>query len=551
MCKTNENKQLSLKGDGKNFSRDKVLGARQKERSNEEGPQWVQNELLDWHSYSDISASDSFVGFYSLNKSTNDSSNYSKIAIGPENSLRMQGRSIDFERSSNLGLHRGTNNSPLQEVIHNSRDGAVERFGVQEQRLKEFAALYVGKMCEEALSSYVQQRSKEFVREYVADVIGSASHRVKQEKSKHQIENYHFEEEETIITEKTEDPSFSKVWKYSNVFPEEMFASQQGYNYETRDQGNDENSNSEEEVEEKDESDIQFEEFLEKKVVDSLELSGSNKPTSSTFNSCEQPVDIETLVRTDSSPLKNNLGYHAFHGELFADCALTMAGKELHGSSEIDSTSINEVSSGKFDGNMMGITSQRKEEVKAEKGRKNGTESLTDNTGLTLGDPSAVTKEEIEDTNHPKRDNERASNTINATDIRGTTRDTTPNEKVEDVIAGLFDDDSESCKPENAKSFEQSLGISGPQKPMREDTDQHFRQRPPYKRASSDSQASERKQWSPLQTSFHSPALSCMAAPKYVRSSSCPVVSEVRKRDLCQFLGSCAPSPPLTQNVIS
>lgn len=473
--KTNQNKNLSLGKRKKNPKHDIEMCGSQEERYQ---VICVQNEPQDWHSCSEISASSSFVGFYSCNKSKKDAASYSEIETGQTNLLRGNDGDMEFMKSNDQGLQ--TNCLLGQEDDKdNSKNCIVERCRVQGQSLKSFAALYVGEICEVALSVLFKERSKQFAKEYVAHVICLANCKVTQlEISKTQTEKCQLEEQETdMLMDKIENPSFSKVWKNSGLFSAKISESHQGNDYATRDQGVDMNSESREEGEAKDKNDFQFEEFLEKKMVDSLELS-SDDPTSSSSNSSRQSIDLVARENVESS--LNNQECNDFNKELAADCTqLKKVAKDIQTSKEIKCANRNELSSGNFD---MGI--------------------------------KEITFQENEETTNFKPYSEETETSVTC------------------ISKNAMPDNSESCNPEIGKDSEKLLGLAM-EKQFTDNIDNCFRQRAPYKRTMSESQASERKQWSPLESgddgfSFHSSALSCMAAPKYVRSASCPVVSEVR-----------------------
>ena len=531
--KTNQNKNLSL--GKKNPKHDKGMCGSQEERYQEIGPQCVQNEPQDWHSCSEISASSSFVGFYSCNKSKKDAASYSEIEIGQTNLLRRNDGDVELMKSNDQGLQ--TNCLLGQEAgKDNSNNCIVERCRVQGQSLKSFAALYVGEICEVALSVLFKERSKEFAKEYVANVIRLANCKVTQlEKSKSQTEKYHLEEQDTdMVMDEIENPSFSKVWKNSGVFSAKTPESHQGNDSATRGQGVDTNSKSREEGEVKDKNDFQFEEFLEKKMVDSLEFSGDD-PTFSSSNSSRQSIDLVMRENVESS--LNNPECDDFNNKLAAECTqLKKAVKDIQTSKEIKCAKRNELSTGNFDMEMKETTFQENEEMELEENGKNENVTLINdalkNVGGLLSNSQAS-----ENTNHYKNEEMSCSTQRNAegcqdaiTNFKPEGDDTEPS--VSCISKNAMPDNSGSCNPEIGEDSEKLLCLAM-EKQLKDNIDNCFRQRAPYKRTMSESQASERKQWSPLESgddgfSFHSSAISCMAVPKYVRSASCPVVSEVR-----------------------
>ena len=499
----------------------------EEERDQEIGPQCVQSEPQDWYSCSEISASSSFVGFYSCNKSKKDAASYSEIEIGQINLLRRNDGDMELMKSNDQGLQ--TNCLLVQEAgKDNSKNCIVERCRVQGQSLKSFAALYVGEICEVALSVLFKERPKEFAKEYVANVIRLANCKVTQlEKSETQTEKHQLEEQETdMLMNEIENPSFSKVWKNSGVFSAKTSESHQGNDSAKRGQGVDMNSKSREEGEVKNKNDFHFEEFLEKKMVDSLEF-GSDDPTSSSSNSSRQSIDLVTRENVENS--LNNQECNGFNNELAADCTqLSKAAKNIQTSKEIKCAKRNELSTGNFD-------MEIKENAFQENGKNENVTLINDalkNVGGLLSNSQAN-----ENTNHYKNEEMDCSTQRNTegcqdaiTNFKPGGEETEPS--VSCVSKNAMPDNSGSCNLVIGKDSENLLGVTM-EKQLKDNIDNCFRQRAPYKRTMSESQASERKQWSPLESgddgfSFHSSAPSCMAAPKYVRSTSCPVVSEVR-----------------------
>ena len=533
--KTNQNKHLSLGKHRKNPKQDIEMCRSQEERYQKIGPQCVQNEPQDWHSCSEISASSSFVGFYSCNKSKNDAASYSEIEIGQTNLLRRNDGDMEFMKSNDQGMQ--TNCLLGQEDgKDNSKNCTVERCRVQGQSLKSFAASYVGEICEVALSVLFKERSKEFAKEYVANVIRLANCKVEQlEISKTQTEKCQLEEQETdILMDEIENPSFSKVWKNSGVFSAKNSESHQGNDYATRDQGVDMNSESREEGEAKDKNDFQFEEFLEKKMADSLEFS-SDDPTSSSSNSSRQSIDLVARENVESS--LNNQECNDFNKELAADCTkLKKAAKDIQTSKEIKLANRNEVFTRNFDKEMKEIAFQVNEEMELEENCKNENVTLINDALKNLG-ALLSNSQASENTNHYKNEEIDCSTQRNTEGCQDAITNFKPDgEETESPVSCIstsaMPGNSGSFNPEIGKDSEKLLGLAM-EKQFTDNIDNCFRQRAPYKRTMSESQASERKQWSPLESgddgfSFHSSALSCMAAPKYVRSASCPVVSEVR-----------------------
>ena len=142
----------------------------------ETGLQRVQSVQPDWNSCSDISAARSFDGFSVLNRSVTSTVKSSMI---PEHYLNKQ----------------------------------------TTRNLEEFAAQYVSKICEVALSRMVKESYEKFAKGFVENVVSLAKSRIVDlERLQHPEQNASREEISSMDGE--DNPSFSKVWKYSQAFAE-------------------------------------------------------------------------------------------------------------------------------------------------------------------------------------------------------------------------------------------------------------------------------------------------------------------------------------------
>lgn len=526
----NENSGKGAEKDLKKRKHDKV-GCRN------EGPQYVQTEQPDWYSSSDISASDSFVGFYLFNKSTEETAQSS--TIDEESSLRRNDGDVTFVKSNELGLQRRSDSLRGQEAIENNRDGIVDLWGAPHS-LESFAAVYVRKICEVTLSRHTKEKSKEVAREIVANVVRLARCKlIQQEESTSRLESCSYEEKGNVHMDDIENPSFSKVWKYSRVFSAEFCESLKNKDSVTRDEGVDTYSNNKE-VGNVD--DCQFEELLERRMIDSLETSNDD-PTSTSFNSSNQSINIDTLGvnASESSTLKTNQECFVLDREFIRDYTLEEAANNIQTTNEVICETKNEMVNGHCDMTQKEIAFQdEKEEKKWKESGEN------ENSSSNLGKPPPCNTEDREskDTNRMQKNATGFSNETKAEDCTSTTTDYTPktyeNTHVSDLSNGDKPFNTGGGKP-GEKKFEKSLSSLARNNQTNDKSDNNLnidslftRRRALYKRTMSESQASERKQWSPLEstdsslyTSFHFSTLPCTAAPKYVRSSSCPVVSEV------------------------
>ena len=490
------------------------------------GPQCVQKEQADWYSCSDISASGSFVGFYLFNKSSQETALSPSIERDEEHTRSKLNEDIIFMKSNKLGLQSSVNCLMAQEATQNNKDCDVELCEVQKHTLESFAAGLVGKICKAALSRQVNASSKEFAKEYVADLIRLAKCKlIEEEKLKSKTE-----EKGTIHMDEIESPSFSKVWKYSRNFSVEIAESLKSRDPVIRDGEADTDSNSREKEKPPEKNDCEFEDLLERNMIVSLESSNEVTTTSSS-NSSSQSIHLNTRNESaQPSPMKSEQHY-ASDKELVADYTTEKGAENFQTTNENMSETKNMLY-GNSDRRSKEITSQGTEEKKFEESRENGKSALINDA--LLGDPARSNHQENECTNHPFADEVSCGNVTNAKDTKGK-----PKSEVEIQVSDLSDDaitsiyNAESWKPKG-ESLEKSLPSNKEISDISNNKmDTCFRRRACYKRTMSESQASERKRWSPFEFgdnnlhSFHSSALQCMATPKYVRSSSCPVVSEV------------------------
>ena len=342
----------------------------------ETGLQRVQSVQPDWNSCSDISAARSFDGFSILNRSLTSTVKSSMI---PAHYLNKQ----------------------------------------TTRNLEEFAAQYVSKICEVALSRMVKESYEKFAKGFVENVLSLAESRIVDlERLQHPEQNASREEISSMDGE--DNPSFSKVWKYSQAFAE-------GHDF------------------------------------------------------------LETRKRITHPEVKD---------------------KELHTSSELLRRNETHVLK---DGQAGDVENQRMESPLSSNDSLSGTSSSSSSQLMDLCTPCA--QEQNDCFNEAKfEDNE--------------TIEFPPQSKTEGELQTVAKGSAklEIKKHRNDNQAEPSCS----------------RRRGFYKRTVSESQASERKQWNSTQpgdedvqtTSNVHGHPSCrpdQTPPKFVRSTSCPVVSEVRK----------------------
>ena len=490
-------------------------GTKKGGRSKEIGPQYVQNEQPDWKSCSDISASDSFVGFYTLNKATEGnykSSTTDSFEFGTLNRI-VESNETELQGKSNLLAPNATGIS---------KSCPTKLCGVQKQNLESFAGVFVGRMCEVAISRYVKEKTKEIAKEFVADILRIVQIKIQQEKSKSQM----------CCDEKIELPSFSKVWKYSRVFPTEISESFKSYDSVIRDKEPDTCLSSKDVGDMGAKSDRQFEEFLEKKMVESLESSNGGVSTLNSFNSSSKLIDLETQDKAECFSLKNRQECKGFDKakDPTADSSLKKAEINIHHSNEITSEIRNQelIENCDIKGEM---TLQGEVETSAvhasnlEESRiLNGNVQENKNNSAHIKSISEDCKIASIDSNSKGHDEFEDSAEMFCSGLS------------EDAV--LLNNDGSLIPEEKSSetSYDQCVLKKLGSDKNDTNTEPCFRRRPFFNRTVSESQASERKQWSPLESgdsnlamhSFHSSTLSYKTAPKYVRrSSSCPMVSEV------------------------
>ena len=441
-------------------------------------PKCVQSNQPDWYSSSDVSASDSFVGFYLCKKSTEEN---------------------DSSKVGNLSPN-----------LSGSDSFSTEPFGVHEARsLQTFATTIVGKICEVAFSRCVKETAKDIAIKFVAEIVLKAKNKlVHMEKSKPFTINCRYEDVNgNMGQEEVKSPSFTKVWKYSRSFPTEIFESLKINDSPLLDKDSDMCSRSKEDPDVESKNDSQFEEFLERTLLDSLESSYEGGSMQSGFHSSDELNELKSQNKGGDFILEKGHEYHSSDKELFRHHSLVNTENNIQRS--------NDVSSG------FGIHMAAYEQ--ALQGRDENLASI--NQTLQLGSRALRG-------NSKEKENKNKTQT----DVK-MCPDRTPSEDANDFNPKDSEEDP-NVPSKTFGSVVSNVDLTNTGRLIADEkssfgNEPSFLRRFLYKRTVSESQASERKHWSPLETeernlrSSHSSTFSSNAMTKHFRSSSCPVVSEV------------------------
>ena len=469
------------------------------ESSHRVDPKCVQSNQPDWYSSSDVSASDSFVGFYLSKKSTeeNDSSKVGNRECETSNS---KGRAIKHFGSIEMERQSSPN-------LSGSDSFSTEPFGAHEARsLQTFASTIVRKICEVAFSRCVKETTKDIAIKFVAELVLKAKNKLVQKET---VNCCYEDLNGNMGQEEVKSPSFSKVWKYSRSFPTEIsFESLKINDSLLLDKDSDMCSRSKEDADIESKNDSQFEEFLERTLLDSLESSYEGGSMQSGSHSSDELNELKSQNKGGDFILEKGHEYHSSDKELSRHHSLVNTENNIQRSNDVSSgfgihmATYEQAVHGR-DENLALINQKLKLEGSRalhgnsrEKANKNKTQ-----TDVKMS-PHRTPSEDCNDFN-PKDSEEDpnvSSNTfgsvVSYVDLTNTGR--------------LIADEKSSFGNEPS-----------------------FLRRFLYKRTVSESQASERKHWTPLETqernlrSSHSSTLSCNTITKQFRSSSCPVVSEV------------------------
>ena len=509
-----DNAGTTLRGDQEKAKQEKVW------YREDTGPQYVQNNQLN-----------------SSIKTTGNSLTDKEDTLGGN-----QG-SFNFEQQDELGLQRTTGVLPTQEVAQNSSSSGLELSGVQKHEENIFAAEYVGKVCEKALSRKVREKSQEVAKDFIKNVVSLAKHRIN---PKSQDEDVSSEERNNMENNDgcQASPSFSKVWKYSQLFaadhvheiPESLRLENSRFKGSEFSTCSKLRSKADAQIK----NNCQCDE-LDNEVVESPTSSNSSL-TANSSNSSSQSLELhKPHTKIDSLPT------YEFDNELDTHSVLKKAANNsqpLPGlNSEFEHSHDEQVlandqldTNAKFvesaysleDGGVTSVSCQTcaKEVPVEENEDSKKTESEKSSAIINAVFGSDLDKEsESENRSCSQNDESGFCNEFNSEENE------TAKAEDENVSPRTFAGDFSSIAATNEKSnlIAKKHDIGGSRRPR-------------YKRTVSESQASERKQWcstepggEDLQATFHGFHSSCRpdsTAPKFVRSTSCPVVSEV-SRNLC------------------
>ena len=436
-------------------------------------PQCVQSNQPDWYSSSDVSASDSFVGFYLSKKSTEEN---------------------DSSKVGNLSPN-----------LSGSDSFSTEPFGAHEARsLQTFASTIVGKICELAFSRCVKETTKDVAIKFVAEIVLKAKNKLVQKET---VNCCYEDLNGNMGPEEVKSPSFSKVWKYSRSFPTEIFESLKINDSPLLDKDSDMCSRSKEDSDVESKNDSQFEEFLERTLLDSLESSYEGGLMRSGSHSSDELNELKSQNKGGDFIQEKGHGYHSSDKELFP--------YHSFGNTENNIQQPNDVSSG-FGMHMAAYK-------QALQGRDENLALI--NQTLQLGSQALHgNSREKENKNKTQTDVKMCLDRTPSEDCNDfSPKDSEEDPNVPSKMVGSVGSNVDLTNTGRLKADEKSSFGNEPS----------FLRRFLYKRTVSESQASERKQWSPLETqernlrSSHSSTLSCNTMTKQFRSSSCPVVSEV------------------------
>ena len=467
------------------------------ESSHRVDPECVKSNQPDWYSSSDVSASDSFVGFYVSKKSTeeNDSSKVGNRECETSNS---KGRAIKHFGSIEMERQSSSN-------LSGSDSFSIEPFGAHGARsLQTFASTIVGKICEVAFSRCVEETAKDIAIKFVAEIVLKAKNKLVQKET---VNCCYEDLNGNMGREEVKSPSFSKVWKYSRSFPTEIFESPKINDSPLLDKDSDMCSRSKEDSDVESKNDSQFEEFLERTLLDSLESSYECGSMQSGSHSSNELNELKSQNKGGVFLPEKGHEYHSSDNELFPHHSLVNTENNIQRSSDVSSgfgihmTTYEQALQGR-DENLALINQTLQLGSRASHGNSKEKENKNKTQTDVKMCPDRTPSEDSNDFN-PK-DSEEDPNV--------------PSKMFGSVVSNVDLTNTGRLIADEKSSF---------------GNEPSFLRRFLYKRTVSESQASERKHWSPLETeernlrSSHSSTFSSNAMTKHFRSSSCPVVSEV------------------------
>lgn len=450
------------------------------------------------------------------------------------NSLTDKENTLDAKQGFNFGQQddirrQGTTSFlPTQEVAQNSSSSVLDLSEAQKREVNVFAAEYVGKICKTALSKMVKEKSQEVAKDFVTNVVSLAKHRIN---PKSQDEGVSSEERDN--TEKKdgcqESPSFSKVWKYSQLFAAD-------HAHEIPESLRQENLRLKgSEIDAQVKNSCQCDEVVDQVVESptssncSLTASSSNSSSQSlelhkphTKNSSLPPFELENELDSHSVLKKEANDSQSLQGvnsesEHFHDEQVLANDQQLDTNAKFDQSVCS-----LEDGGMTSISCYTcAKEVRME-GNDESEKSIDSGNDVSVSD--------LDKTKHDQEsDSENSSNSF-CNELNSEGNKITKTEHEHPSPSHFAGDVS------NKAATEEKNNLPVKKQDNRGRNEFIYSRRPLYKRTVSESQASERKQWrstepggEDLQATFrgfHSSCREDMIAPKFVRSTSCPVVSE-------------------------
>jgi len=465
-----------------------------------------------------------------------------------ENILSAKQGGSNFGQQDDLGLQGTTSLPPTQEVAQNSSSHVLKLSGVQKEKMGIFVAEYVGKICETAVSKRVKEKSQEVAKNFVTNVVSLAMNRVMECENPQSQEDVSFEEKDNM--EKNDGceacPSFSKVWKFSQVFaPDHAYEIPESLRIEnSRLKGSefDTCSNLQSKGDTRVKNNCQCDE-TGNEVVEST--SNSSLEANSLNSSIQSLENYKAHTKKDSllkSKPDNELDTHSAlkKGSINSKTLQGVNSEFEHPNNEQISANYQVDINTKFDESALsleddGVTSVScyacANEVPVEGNEDSNKTESENSTDIS----NAVSVSDLDETKHMKvsvseistsqNDESGFCNELNSEESETTKTDEKRNKP--SILTGDFSNNAAAKESNNVPAKKQDYGD-------RNELD--FCRRPLYKRTVSESQASERRQWcsmepggEDLQETFHRFHFSCRpdsTAPKFVRSTSCPVVSE-------------------------
>ena len=476
-----------------------------------------------------------------------------------ENTLGAKQGGFNLGQQEDLRLQEEISFLPKQEVAQNSSSSILEFSGVQKNKMEVFAADYVGKIFETALSKRVKETSKEVAKDFITNVVSLAKHRINP-----QSQDEDDSSERRDIVQKNdghqESPSFSKVWKYSQLFAadhaHEIPESLKLEDKRLKDTAEfDACSKLRSKGDAQDKDNCQCDE-VGNQVVESPSSSNCSL-TANSSSSSSQSLEFHKLnTNNDSLPtceFDNEMDTH-FVLKTAANNYQPLQGvnsglehshdEQGFSNDQLDTNAKFDESANSLEEGVVTFVSCHTcaEQVPVE--GNEDSKNIESKKSIDISNDASVNY--LEEAKQEK-DSESENNTCSQTDESGFCNELNSEEnernKTEDGHAlPSINAGDVSC---NAATKEINNSLGKKQDDGGRNHESICRRRPRYKRTASESPASERRQWcstesggEDLQANFQGVHSSCRpdsTGSKFVRYTSCPVVSEV-SRNLCSSL---------------